>query len=253
MADERQLTVVLVPAGPGRESRSFRITYRRLRILALAAGGLLLGLVLMAGSWWFVAVRASRVAELEEELATARREVAGVRVLAARLEAVEDRYAGLRSMFGLDSVRLPTDVWLPTTGRGTVRAGDSVDGLPTSWPLSVRGFVTRPLLAGATGDHPGIDIAVPADSYVRAAGAGVVDQVGEDEVYGRFVVLDHGNGYRTRYAHASRAFVEAGQVVRRNEVIGLSGSTGRSTAPHLHFEIVLDGEPVDPLSLVERP
>ncbi len=72
-------------------------------------------------------------------------------------------------------------------------------------------------------------------------------------MYGFFVVLEHGDGYQTVYAHASAILVERGQVVRRNEVVALSGSTGRSTAAHLHFEILLDGLPVDPLSMVEQP
>ena len=77
--------------------------------------------------------------------------------------------------------------------------------------------------------------------------------VGEDEVYGRFVVLDHGGGYTSLYGHASLTLVVRGQQVRQREVIALSGSTGRSTAPHLHFEILLDGEVVDPLTLVTQP
>jgi murein DD-endopeptidase MepM/ murein hydrolase activator NlpD len=113
--------------------------------------------------------------------------------------------------------------------------------------------VTQGLLEGEGTSHPGLDIAVPADSYVRAAGAAIVVDVGEDAVYGRFVTLDHGDGYRTLYAHASETLVEPGQRVRRNEVIALSGSTGRSTAPHLHFEILLNGEAVDPLSMVKPP
>jgi murein DD-endopeptidase MepM/ murein hydrolase activator NlpD len=113
--------------------------------------------------------------------------------------------------------------------------------------------VTRVLLDGAAGEHPGLDIAVPSGSYIRAAGSGEVVDVGEDEVYGRYVVLDHGNGYQTRYAHASLTLVERGRTVRRSEVIALSGSTGRSTAPHLHFEVTLEGETLDPLTLVQRP
>jgi murein DD-endopeptidase MepM/ murein hydrolase activator NlpD len=78
-------------------------------------------------------------------------------------------------------------------------------------------------------------------------------RVGEDPMYGFFVVLDHGEGYQTVYAHASTILVQRGRSVRRHEVIALSGSTGQSTAAHLHFEILLDGLPLDPLSMVERP
>ena len=77
--------------------------------------------------------------------------------------------------------------------------------------------------------------------------------VGEDVVYGRFVVVDHGGGIRTLYAHASSTLVQPGQEVSAREVVALSGSTGRSTAPHLHFEVIVDGLPVDPLAFVEQP
>jgi len=72
-------------------------------------------------------------------------------------------------------------------------------------------------------------------------------------VYGRYVVIDHGQGYATLYGHASLNLVSLGQTVREREVIALSGSTGRSTGPHLHFEILIDGEPVDPLTMVQQP
>ena len=86
-----------------------------------------------------------------------------------------------------------------------------------------------------------------------APGGGAVVDVGEDAVYGRYVVIDHGEGTATLYGHASTTFVRLGQRVRERQVIALSGSTGRSTAPHLHFEVLVNGEPVDPLTFVEQP
>jgi murein DD-endopeptidase MepM/ murein hydrolase activator NlpD len=143
----------------------------------------------------------------------------------------------------------------PATGRPLAGSTETTgpEYIPTSWPLTERGFVTQPLLEGGAADHPGIDIAVPTGAYIRAAGSGTVWEAGEDPVYGRYLVLDHGQGYRSLYAHTSELFVSAGDVVRRNEVVALSGSSGRSSAPHLHFEILRDGEPVDPLTLVTQP
>jgi murein DD-endopeptidase MepM/ murein hydrolase activator NlpD len=126
-------------------------------------------------------------------------------------------------------------------------------GRPSSWPLTQTGFITQRRQATAGASHPGLDIAVPADSYIRAAGAGTVEDAGVDEVYGRYILIDHGDGVESMYGHASRVFVQTGDTVERNEVIALSGSTGRSTAPHLHFEIRKDGEPVDPLAYVQQP
>ena len=125
--------------------------------------------------------------------------------------------------------------------------------LPSSWPLTEPGFVTQALVEGGSDDHPGLDIAIGTGSYIRAAGAGQVLRIGDDPLYGLFVVLEHQEGFQTVYAHTSMILVARGQLVRRNEVIALTGSTGRSTAPHLHFEILLDGVPVDPFSMVEQP
>jgi murein DD-endopeptidase MepM/ murein hydrolase activator NlpD len=258
MADGRHLSVIIVPDGAGEESRTFRIPYGRLKALGIAVGAAGLVLAVMVGSWWYLAARSVRASELEEEVAQLQAEQARVAILAARLAELEERYLVLRSLFGTDSLGTGAESLLPmpTAGQGENVDGGELDPesrLPTSWPLTEGGFITRVLLEGDGGEHPGLDIAIPNGSYIRAAGAGEVVDVGEDEVYGRYVVLDHGNGYRTRYAHASLTLVERDETVRRNEVIALSGSTGQSTAPHLHFEIMLDGEPVDPLTMVQRP
>lgn len=258
MADGRHVSVIIVPDGAGEESRTFRIPYRRLKALGMVVGAAGLVLAVMLGSWWYLAARAVRASALEDEVARLRAEQAHIAVLAARLAELEERYVVLRSLFGPDSIIADPESLLPmpAVGQSTAADGPEQDPeshLPTSWPLTESGYVTRVLLEGAGGDHPGLDIAIPSGSYIRAAGAGEVVDVGEDDVYGRYVVLDHGNGYRTRYAHASVTLVERNRTVRRNEVIALSGSTGQSTAPHLHFEIILDGEAVDPLTMVQRP
>lgn len=257
MADDRHLSVIVVPDGAGEESRTFRIPYRRLKLLGLAIGSGALILAIMLGSWWYLAARAVRASALEAEVERLVAERSRIAVLAGRLEELEVRYGALRSLFGPDSTGLDPQALLPMPsgggGRSDVAGLDAESRVPTAWPLTGRGFITRVLLDGAAGEHPGLDIAVPTGAYIRAAGAGEVVDVGEDSVYGRYVVLDHGNGYRTRYAHASRTLVELGRTVRRIEVIALTGSTGRSTAPHLHFEITLEGETVDPLTLVQRP
>ena len=254
MSSWRSLSVIVVP-DDGRESRTFQLSRGNVKV---AAAALLLAaslFSLMAVSWWFLAVRAARVPSLEARLAASEQDRQRLQVLANELEELEARYVQIRDLFGGDEAQGASDLWLPPPTGGSRRAvaeQDTEGSLPTSWPLTQRGFVTQGLLEGRV-VHPGLDIAVPADSYVRAAGAGIVVEVGDDGVYGRFVTLDHGDGYRTLYAHASQTLVETGQQVRRNEVIALSGSTGRSTAPHLHFEILLNGEAVDPLTMVTQP
>jgi murein DD-endopeptidase MepM/ murein hydrolase activator NlpD len=100
--------------------------------------------------------------------------------------------------------------------------------------------------------HPGIDIAVPLGTPVRASGGGSVTAAGYDADYGLFVLLRHPLGYETMYGHMSRLIAAEGGEVQAGQVIGLSGNSGRSTAPHLHFEIRRDGKSVDPLDLVRE-
>jgi len=122
------------------------------------------------------------------------------------------------------------------------------------WPLDVSGFVTRGQVRqdDPAESHPGIDIAVPVGSTVRAAGSGVVEAAGADSDYGMFVLLRHRDGYETMYGHASRLLVHEGDSVQAGQVIALSGSSGRSTAPHLHFEIRREGKSLDPLTMVKE-
>jgi len=105
---------------------------------------------------------------------------------------------------------------------------------------------------GSNAYHSGLDFAGTAGTRVLAAADGIVSHAGPDGGYGRLIELTHGNGYVTRYAHNAALLVEPGQTVKRGEPIALMGSTGRSTGTHLHFEVLRDGRPVNPLAFVRR-
>ena len=95
--------------------------------------------------------------------------------------------------------------------------------------------------------HEGIDIAVGQGTPVHAAAGGTVIYAGWMEGYGNLVVIDHGNGLSTAYGHNSSLASSVGQSVAAGQVIAYSGSTGHSTGPHVHFEVRVNGAPVDPL------
>ena len=101
--------------------------------------------------------------------------------------------------------------------------------------------------------HRGVDIAVPAGTEVRAMAPGRVAFAGTMAGYGRVVVVDHRGGVRTVYAHLSEVLVEKGQELPGRPVIGRSGSTGRATGPHLHFEVQRRGGALDPVPLLGAP
>jgi len=102
-------------------------------------------------------------------------------------------------------------------------------------------------IAGYEGFHPGVDFGAPMGTQIHAAGAGIVVFAGEESGYGNFTCINHGNNLATCYGHQSAILVQVGQQVTRGEVIGLVGSTGYSTGPHLHFEVRIDGKVTDPM------
>jgi len=121
---------------------------------------------------------------------------------------------------------------------------------PSIWP--VRGWVTstfgyrRSPFTGLREMHEGLDIATHLKAQVMAPANGMVIRVGYHAGYGKLVEIDHGYGVVTRYGHNSKNLVKVGQRVKRGDVIALVGNTGRSTGPHLHYEVLLNGVPVNP-------
>lgn len=118
----------------------------------------------------------------------------------------------------------------------------SIDPVPGSQLASGFGWRTDPWPEF----HDGLDLDAPWGTPVHATAAGTVAFAGWDGGYGMKIDLDHGNGYHTWYCHLSRIDVAAGQHVTKDEAIAAVGSTGESTGPHLHYEIVRDGRPIDP-------
>lgn len=252
--EERRLTIIVVPHGD-LETRSFIVSYGKLKVLVVAGVALLLVVALSLAFLFPILAQAARVPALERELEELEGQRARVVELARTLQEVEAQYERVRQMLGADAVTGGDSVPLLPPLRSDTTDADEVDGEPIAlidlWPLATGGYITRAL--SDRSEHPGLDIAVPRNSYIRAAGAGTVRTAGIDDVYGHYIVLQHGEQLETLYAHASRLFVTAGDRVRRGEVIGLTGSTGRSTAPHLHFEVRHMGRAVDPLTYVRQP
>lgn len=114
------------------------------------------------------------------------------------------------------------------------------------WPL--QGVLTSGYGWRNSGFHYGIDIAAPLETPFYSTSAGQVTHAGYLGAYGIMVEVDHGDGYRSRYGHASRAAVSVGQYVKAGQVVGYIGLTGNTTGPHLHFEILRNGEKLNPMN-----
>jgi murein DD-endopeptidase MepM/ murein hydrolase activator NlpD len=127
---------------------------------------------------------------------------------------------------------------------------------PSIWPIDGRlmgsfGNRTDPF-SGEGEFHKGVDISAPTGTYVKAAADGVITYADYFGGYGRLVIITHGNGMQTYYAHLSKFDVIAGQEIRQSELLGRVGSSGRVTAPHLHYEVRIGGAPVNPYRYLVR-
>lgn len=144
---------------------------------------------------------------------------------------------------------------LSTYGRSVNRRW-MVNTKPAIWPLAGRllshfGHREDPF-SGHQAFHAGVDLAAPVGLGVRATADGIVTTAAYSGAYGKLIVVDHGNGLSTYYAHLSRIDVIPGQEVRMGQTIGATGATGRVTSPHLHYEVRIGGSPVNPYPYLAR-
>lgn len=262
MTNPRQRFVhVMVHHDGAAASRSWRMSLARYRLLVGLAIASILAVIAALAILGPLVRTAGRVPGLERQVRNLQADNTKIRILAAALDSVQLGYDRVRGMVGSDIVPDLAEVAggeLPIAPAITARLGRTTYGTgpsaPAHWPVADAGFITRGLVddGGSDEPHPGIDIAVAMATPVRASGGGTVAQAGEDAEYGKFVLLQHPAGYQTMYGHLSRAVARRGARVAAGEVIGLSGNSGRSTAPHLHFEIRRGGRSLDPLTLVKE-
>jgi murein DD-endopeptidase MepM/ murein hydrolase activator NlpD len=254
------VTLVMQRDGTTR-TRAVRIPIWALHLGAWMLGAVIFLLVVITALYGPLVAAAARVPGMQRELARLRAENSRVRELSAALDSAESRYTQLRQMMGGRILRDPVakvsqlPIAPPIRAR-LIQGLDTATGLsvPRHWPLDESGYITRGQVkpGGRDGPHRGLDIAVAVGSPVRASGGGIVSRAGEDPEYGLYVLLQHPGEYLTMYGHLSRILVAAESTVAPRQVIGLSGNSGRSTAPHLHFEIRQREASLDPLTLVKE-
>ena len=126
--------------------------------------------------------------------------------------------------------------------------------MPSIWPATGRvtsgfGYRSSPF-TGRTKLHAGLDVANKVGTPVWATARGIVTFANSDGAYGKSIIIDHGNNIVTKFAHLSAILVKEGQQVQRGEIIGKMGNSGRSTGPHLHYEVLLSGTPVNPMRYI---
>lgn len=263
---KRYLTLVIVPHDQG-GVRSLRVPYVVLRAaLAVAALGALAGLLFFV-AYDRLAGTAAEAERLEIENARLRAVRGKVQALASNLESSERAYRQIREMAGIRTPR--------PAGAGRGASADPAGGssgspdnprpldaeerellaralntVPRRWPLTKKGFVTAEFNRAV--GHGGLDIAVETNTPVLAAADGIVVGAGVDSIYGNYVVVQHDASTLSVYGHNALNFVGHGDLVRQGDIIAQSGNSGRSSAPHLHFEIRKNGAEVDPRKYLRR-
>jgi murein DD-endopeptidase MepM/ murein hydrolase activator NlpD len=216
----RRWTFIIVPPGPGSPTRRIALRGRSLA----TAGTLILAAIAASGLW--AAADSSNAAFTADRLAEAQRS----------LLALHDTVQSLRAITLAEEARgrPPVDMILPVAGHITSRFTRSR---------------FHPLLQ-IFREHRGVDLGARAGTHIVAPAAGTVRSIGWHFGYGLTVELEHSGGIRTRFAHCRVALVHVGDQVTGGQAIATVGATGLATGPHVHFEVLVHGQPVDPIKFI---
>jgi murein DD-endopeptidase MepM/ murein hydrolase activator NlpD len=253
--EKNTFSIIIVPHDI-KKTRTYRVSYRLFYTLVILLAIGAVGITIFLATYGKLLIKTRETVMLERQVAELMRRNDQIGELMRNLAELRAMNLRIRRLLGVeigkeDSLEIVEaasavnhiDEELEEEQRSILRS------IPSFWP--VRGHVTRGYnVAGGEEDpqyHQGIDIGVDRGTPVRAAAAGYVIETGWDDVYGYYVRVDHGYRIKTLYGHNDRLVVIEGERVGRGQTIAYSGNTGRSTAPHLHFEVTQNNRPVDPL------
>ena len=248
-------SIIIVPHDL-KKTRTYKMPYSLFYLLVVLLAIGLVVIIIFVATYGRILLQAREAAGLEKQVEELTRRAEMMGELRRNLAHMTAMNMQIRRMLGI-----ATDTASAGEGGGKIdrsRAESMAYGIdrnqmlrsiPTFWP--VRGYITRGFsVAGGKNSstyHPGIDIAVDVGTPVLASASGVVTEAGWDDTYGYYVEIDHGFGLKTLYGHNQRVVVKKDERVVRGQTIAYSGNTGKSSAPHLHFEITRDNVPVNPL------
>lgn len=241
----RKVSIIVAPHG-STKSWNRVMSLPVLVSVIVAVAGLLLLLVTMLLQVADLSARSRETETLRAENAALEKRVRRVEELEAELTRLQEFETRIRRWAGIDTSTLPASARAARRSHWEKEEADLAE-IPSLSPIN--GWVSRGFEQGPEG-HAGLDLVQETGSPVRASALGIVRFAGWDDTYGNLVILDHGNGFTTLYGHNESLNVREGDLVPRGESIARLGNTGRSSAPHLHFEIRLDDEPLDPAFLL---
>ncbi len=254
MGQAKYYNLMIVPDGVG-TPMGFKVKGWVLKTILALLGVLILCTILLFFFYGKILVKASEADKLERENTALKMYKYKLGLLEKNMKetrAIVDRIAKLGGI-DFEIPELPPDSVI-FANIEEAQAHDSVidstpdriipDGLP------LRGYMTRGYSDDSTGGHPGVDIAAAIGTPVMATAGGQVIFAGFDSTYGLTVIIDHSGGISTLYGHNSELLVKVGDKITSGSRVALSGNTGKSSAPHLHYEIRENGIPVNPLRYI---
>lgn len=254
MANAKYLTIMLIPEG-AEARRGFRIRTWLLQAILGGFGILIVGIILFFLFYGKIIGKAAMADGLEAENERLLKYQYKVQLLERNLNQTRDIVGRLINLAGVDIEFpvLPDDSTLfaaldQEDMASVIRSAGPDLSLPLGLPA--RGFITQDFVVGDSSRyHPGIDIACAVGTPVLATAMGEVVMTGFDEVYGNIVVIKHNDSVTTLFGHNKEILVEKGEKVLPGSRIALSGNTGKSTAPHVHYEIRVNDEPINPMEM----
>ena len=257
------------PDGKG-EPFSLRIHRRTLKLATIALVLFIFGIVVLIVKSGDTALRLQLVHALKEDNNRLRTENESLQISSEKIASIESltvylhRLASIPQSNEVQPAAVPRRTAPPVRHEEEVKPQRTVDAVVTetaqrspvsneqyaaSVPsiLPVNGWITRHFSTDTADFHLAIDFAAATGTPIRATAMGIVEDVRNDHYLGLVVEIRHEHGFVTRYGHCSQVLVSVRDRVNRGQTIALVGNTGRSTAPHLHYEILKDGRPVNPM------
>lgn len=261
-------TLMFFPEGKG-ESFSLRLHRRTLKVAALSVILFILGVAVLLFKSGDIALRLQLIHALKEENSRLKADNESLQVSSEKIASIESltvylhRLASAPALSEAQIASLPKKITSSSreeeakpqrvidTGEAYTHKSPVFNNeqYAASVPniLPVNGWITRHFSTDTEHLHLAADFAAAAGTPIRATAMGVVESIRTDNYFGLLVEIRHENGFVTRYGHCSQVLVSAREKVNRGQTIALVGNTGRSTAPHLHYEILKDGKPVNPM------
>jgi len=254
MTQAKYYSLMIIPDGV-ENPLGFRIRGWLLKSIVVTIVLIMVAIILFISFYGKIITRAALADKLEKENEALKRYKYKLTLLEEKMKETREIVNRITELAGVDFALpdLPDDsiIFAQYENRdqaALVRPVTAPNNRPSGLPL--QGFMTRGFQDDSIDYHPGIDIAVAEQTPVLATANGTVKFAGEDSTYGMIVILEHDDGITTLYGHNSRLLVEEGNQVLVGGRIALSGNTGRSSAPHLHYEIRKDNKPVNPLEYI---